>query len=105
MKLGAVAIVAACLFVARAGDWPQWLGLRRDGVWREKGIVEKLPENFSYKWRVPIGGGYSGPAVAKGKVYVLDRQLSKETANPQNAFSRGQIPGTERVVCLNETDG
>jgi outer membrane protein assembly factor BamB len=36
---------------------------------------------------------------------VLDRQLAKETTNPSNAFSRGQIPGTERIVCLNERDG
>ena len=106
MRIGAVAIVAAvCAIAARADDWPQWLGPRRDGVWRETGIVEKLPENLSYKWRTPIGGGYSGPAVVDGRVYVMDRQLAKETTNPQNAFSRGQIPGTERIVCLNEKDG
>ena len=27
----------------QAEDWPQWLGPKRDGVWRESGIVEKLP--------------------------------------------------------------
>jgi outer membrane protein assembly factor BamB len=106
MKMRALLIVAACVGLdLRADDWPQWLGPKRDGVWRESGIVEKLPENFSYKWRVPIGGGYSGPAVSKGRVYVMDRQLAKDTSNPSNAFSRGQIPGSERVVCLNEADG
>ena len=45
----------------RAEDWPQWLGPQRDGVWRETGIVETLPTNgFKYRWRTPIGGGYSG---------------------------------------------
>jgi len=90
----------------RADDWPQWLGPQRDGVWRETGIVEKLPTNgFTYRWRVPIGGGYTGPAVANGRVYLMDRQLAKDAKNPANAFARGTIPGAERVLCLNEADG
>lgn len=67
--------------------------------------MEKLPAEFTYKWRVPVGGGYSGPAVAKGRVYVMDRQLATNAANPSNAFARGEIPGTERVLCLSEADG
>lgn len=91
---------------ARADDWPQWLGPQRDGVWRETGVVEKLPTNgFTYRWRTRIGGGYSGPAVVNGRVFVMDRQLAKEAKNPANAFSRGEIPGTERVLCLSEVDG
>lgn len=89
-----------------ADDWPQWLGPQRDGVWRETGIVEKFPEGGpKVRWRVPLGAGYSGPAVAGGRVYVLDRKLAKDASNPGNAFARGQIPGTERVLCLNEEDG
>lgn len=106
MNRKALWMVAASLALnLRAEDWPQWLGPKRDGVWRESGIVEKLPEQLTYKWRVPIGGGYSGPAVANGRVFVMDRHLAKNTTNPSNAFSRGEIPGTERVVCLNEADG
>ena len=26
-----------------ADDWPQWLGPRRDSVWRESGILKKFP--------------------------------------------------------------
>jgi outer membrane protein assembly factor BamB len=89
-----------------ADDWPQWLGPQRDGVWRETGIVEKFPEGGpKIRWRVPIGGGYTGPAVADGRVVVMDRQLAKDATNPTNAFSRGKIPGTERVLCFNEADG
>lgn len=93
-------------FSAHADDWPQWLGPQRDSVWRETGIVDKFPaEGPKVRWRTPIGGGYSGPAVADGRVYLLDRQLAKDAKNPANAFSRGEIPGTERVLCLNEADG
>src|SRR5215471_1170750 len=60
--------------VARADDWPQWLGPQRDGVWREKGIVDKFPAGGpKARWRTPIGAGYAGPAVVNGRVYVTDR--------------------------------
>jgi outer membrane protein assembly factor BamB len=89
-----------------ADDWPQWLGPQRDGVWRETGIIEKFSTNGAkYRWRIPIGGGYTGPAVAKGRVYVMDRQLAKGTSNPSSPWGRGEIPGNERVLCLNEADG
>ena len=46
----------------RGLDWPQWQGPNRDGVWHEQGIVEGIPENgLPIVWRVPLGGGYSGP--------------------------------------------
>jgi len=61
LVLGFISALATSL---HATDWPQWLGAQRDGVWRETGIVETLPTNgFTYRWRTPIGGGYSGPAV------------------------------------------
>ena len=100
------AIFSLALLALRANDWPQWLGPQRDGEWRESGIVEKFSaDGLKYRWRVPIGGGYSGPAVAKGRVYVMDRQLAQGASNPKSAFSRGEIPGRERVLCLNEADG
>ena len=89
-----------------ADDWPQWLGAKRDGIWRESGIIKGFPDDGpKVNWRVPIGGGYAGPAVAKGKVYVTDRQLAKDSANPDNQFARGHILGSERVICLDEKTG
>ena len=68
---------------ARADDWPQWLGPKRDGVWRETGIVEKFPPGGpKVRWRYPIGEGYSGPAVANGRVFVSDRVRATGAANP-----------------------
>ncbi|MBI2928755.1 MAG: PQQ-like beta-propeller repeat protein [Verrucomicrobia bacterium] len=91
---------------APADDWPQWLGPQRDGVWRETGIVEKFPDGGpKVRWRVPIGGGYAGPAVAGGRVYVTDRVLAPNNANPASGFDRRFIRGGERVLCLNEADG
>jgi outer membrane protein assembly factor BamB len=91
---------------AQADDWPQWLGPQRDAVWRETGILEKFPnQGPPVRWRTPIAAGYAGPAVAEGHVYVTDRVLAPGANNPKDPFKITGIPGTERVLCLNEADG
>ena len=102
----AAASLLSLAFSLVADDWPQWLGPRRDGVWRETGVLDRFPaEGPKVRWRTPIGGGYAGPAVARNRVYVMDRQLAQDAAKPGDPFARGSIPGTERVLCLNEADG
>src|SRR5882762_1744563 len=91
---------------ARADDWPQWLGPQRDGVWRETGILEKFPPGGpKVLWHAPLGGGYAGPAVAGGHVFVMDRQLASGTQNPKNPFSKNTVKGTERILCLDAVHG
>src|SRR5712671_1147331 len=86
---------------ARADDWPQWLGPRRDGVWRETGILEKFPPaGPKVLWRTPIGGGYAGPAVSGGRVFVNDRVLAEGVKTPENLFARDTVKGTERILSL-----
>jgi len=86
-------------------DWPQWRGPRRDGVWRETGIVEKLPPQLSILWRAKIGEGYSGPAVVGSRVYLTDRLLDQGEANPEDPFSKAAVGGSERVLCLDAGNG
>ena len=88
-----------------ASEWPQWLGPQRDGIWREDGIIEKFDGAPKLKWKVDVGGGYSGPAVADGRVFLTDRQLAKGVTNPANKFTRGRLAGSERILCLRESDG
>src|SRR3954447_15677828 len=91
---------------ARADDWPQWFGPERDGVWREKGIVEKFPPGGpKQRWHVEIGGGYAGPAVAGGKVYVTDRLLAKGVKDPDDPFKPANSDGEERVLCIDDASG
>ncbi|MBW3540629.1 MAG: PQQ-binding-like beta-propeller repeat protein [Planctomycetes bacterium] len=95
-----ICVATAVLFctlcgTAAADDWPQWGGPQRDLVWRETGIVETLPQTnadgvLPRMWSTPLGEGYAGPAVADGRVYVMDRQFEKQT---------------ERVLCLNAASG
>ncbi len=87
-----VILILLVLPVLLAADWPQWRGINRDGEWTETGIVDELPaEKLPRKWTVEVGSGYSGPTVAKGKVYVTDR-LTK----PREV---------ERVLCFDEATG
>ncbi|MCY2989993.1 MAG: PQQ-like beta-propeller repeat protein [Planctomycetota bacterium] len=88
----------------RADDWPQWLGTQRDSVWRETGILEKFPASGpAVKWRVPLAGGYAGPAVADGRVLVTDYLASGDkTPDPS---TRNKLQGQERVLCFSAADG
>jgi len=91
---------------AFADDWPQWLGPKRDGVWRETGIIKKLPKELPFVWRKPVAEGYAGPAVAAGKVFVIDWQKAADAAKPASAFSNAtMMAGTERVHCFDAKTG
>jgi outer membrane protein assembly factor BamB len=73
-------------------EWPQWRGPDRDGIWREDGIVETFEgREPSVLWRAQIANGYSGPTVAKGRVYITDRLTSPARL--------------ERVHCFDATTG
>jgi outer membrane protein assembly factor BamB len=61
-------LLLVCAAAATAGDWPQWLGPRRDAATDEKVPVWKGP--LKELWRQPTGEGNSSPVVASGRVYV-----------------------------------
>jgi outer membrane protein assembly factor BamB len=109
MRLSGFGLLAMTISatVARGDDWPQWLGPKRDGVWRETGIVSKLPANGpKVLWRVPVAEGYSGPAVAGGKIYVTDWIRDPKAIPPKSPFVRPKgLAGRERVLCLDEHSG
>ncbi|MCW5977648.1 MAG: PQQ-binding-like beta-propeller repeat protein [Bryobacteraceae bacterium] len=89
----AVLLQCAC-DCAPAADWPEWRGSGRGGVWEEDGILRAFPpQGLDFRWRVPIGAGFSGPAVAGGRVFVTDF-----VAGAPNR-------GTERVLCFDEQTG
>jgi outer membrane protein assembly factor BamB len=105
------ALVAAMLTLplnfASADDWPQWLGPKRDGVWRETGIVKSLPKTgLPVVWRQPVSEGYSGPAVAEGKVFVTDWIRDQDAKKPAGPFDvKSAQAGKERVHCFDENTG
>lgn len=79
---------------AAAEDWPEWRGQGRLGVWTETGILETFPKDgLEYTWRTPLRGGYAGPSVADGRVFVTDYHASDG------------MKGTERALALDEETG
>jgi outer membrane protein assembly factor BamB len=78
---------------AAAVDWPQFRGTHRDGTWNETGVLESFPkESLKIQWRHPVGGGFSSPVVAQGRVFVFDVEMTKPTSR-------------ERLHCFEETTG
>lgn len=104
--LSGAGIVVCFALAAQAEDWPQWLGPNRDSNWTETGILDKFPaEGPKVLWRVPIAGGYAGPAVADGRVYVTDFQTDANTADLNDPGKRPELKGVERILCLDAKSG
>jgi outer membrane protein assembly factor BamB len=90
MRFGVLAIAA----VVSAADWPEWRGAGRQGIWSESGIIQDIPAGgLKTQWRVPVRAGYSGPAVSRGQVFLLDHIRTTGTGV------------SERVICLDERTG
>jgi len=72
-----LALIALSGILAPAQQWPGYYGPSRDGTSPEKGILRTWPkEGPKVLWTLPVGRGYGGPAIAGGKVYLLDRDES-----------------------------
>jgi outer membrane protein assembly factor BamB len=61
-------------------DWPQWRGPTRDGVSHETGLRKRWPEEGPpVAWQAKnLGGGYSAPAVAGGRVFGMSYRGNDE---------------------------
>ena len=64
----------------RAGDWPQWRGPNRDGHAPTARLPLKWPATAPKPaWKIKIGEGYSGAAIAGGKVFAIARDHRTQT--------------------------
>lgn len=64
-----------------AQDWPQWRGPTRDGQAPAFTAPAQWPTELKLEWKTEVGGGYSSPVVAAGKVCVISRQKDDETVS------------------------
>ena len=97
-------LLLLCTAPIFADNWPQWMGPKRDNVWRELDLLETFPAGGPrVVWRQPVAGGYAGPAVVDGRVFITD-YVTKGDVKIDN-FDRKEFTGTERVLCLNAETG
>lgn len=61
--------------LARAGDWPQWLGPNRDSSSAEKVVPWK--EAPKVLWRQAVAEGNSSPVIAGGRVFIHSKVRDK----------------------------
>jgi len=92
----ALLLVLAAVPSLAAEDWPDFRGIGRAGTWRAEGLIESfegLATPLPRVWTAPVGAGYSGPTVAAGGVYLMDRG-APETKDE-----------VERIVCVDRATG
>ena len=81
-----VLLVAIVPSLAPADEWPGFLGVRRDGISPETGLIDTLPADGPKPiWRVPGGVGMSAVAVADA--CALARLSVKATSSPAGALA------------------
>src|SRR5690606_2433769 len=98
-RLTSTILYLVCLWAAPAlaDDWPQWMGPKRDNIWRESDLLETFPEGGPrIVWRAPVAGGYAGPAVAGGRLFVTD-YVTVDNVKTDN-FDRKESTGVERIL-------
>ena len=93
MKLISATIASwLALTAVHVADWPQWRGPNRDGVVSPGGPVPTdLSPTPKVVWRLNIGGGFSSPVVAGGKLAYLDAQDGQETAHLLDAATGREL--------------
>ena len=93
--VGAVLLLAVVR--ARADEWPQWRGPNRDGHSKETGLLKEWPKDGPRLiWQVKdLGGGYSTPSVAGGRVYLMvNKGLEDEFVTARDAKDGGLLWST-----------
>ena len=101
--LALVALVVNSTGVARAADWPQFLGPTRNGVYAGNELATTWPKDGPpVVWQQKVGAGFSGPVVAEGRLILFHRVGSKAVVQAFDA--RTGKPGWSFEYATEYTD-
>ena len=90
--------------ISLADNWPQWMGPKRDNVWRETGLWRSFPKAGrewcgDNRWRAGTRGRPSAMAVCSSPIMSTDSNVKIDN------FDRKEFTGIERVLCLDAATG
>ena len=121
VKATLTALVLMAAYSSLAEDWPQWQGPNRDGKSADTGLLKQWPENGPpLVWRNDkLGGGYSAPSIASGRVFVMSNRGDEEVVLALSekdgseiwvaplgpAFQQQASQGREGPACTPTVDG
>ena len=94
IRMLALAVVVSGLLAqaVQAEDWPQWRGPKRDGVSKERNLLQAWPEGGpKLLWQVKDAGyGYGSLTVAGGRIYLVGNKVRNED---EAKFLEAETPG------------
>ena len=96
MRVTRLLTIIACLTVAAtvfAADWPAWRGPNKDGIAPDTGINKDWNNSPPQKlWQVDMhDGGYAGPSVADGKLFIIDHEGAQDVVRAIDAETGADV--------------
>lgn len=113
LLIGACLAAGSLVSAAHAGpltigptDWPCWRGPERTDVSRETGFLKQWPEGGPrLLWKATgLGGGYSTPSVAGGRVFVMGSRGDEEWVMALDAGT-GKVLWSTKVGAVGKNEG
>ena len=85
-EIGLIFVLGFFLSGLRAGDWPQFLGPTRDGVYAGKDLARQWPASGPrVLWKREAGQGFANPIVAGGTVILFHRVDGRDVVDALGA--------------------
>ncbi|HET6251448.1 MAG TPA: PQQ-binding-like beta-propeller repeat protein [Tepidisphaeraceae bacterium] len=109
IRLGLFSLAASlsfCISPALAGDWPQFLGPTRNGVYADADVTATFPDaGPKVLWKQEVGHGFAGPVVSSGKLVLFHRIDEKECVQCFDAKTGKSIWKSEYPTDYNDDFG
>ncbi|HTK73678.1 MAG TPA: PQQ-binding-like beta-propeller repeat protein [Gemmataceae bacterium] len=104
-RLLAVLLLISSTAPASSHDWPQFRGPKRDAVSTETGLLKEWPKGGPpILWKQKgLGGGYSTPSVAGGRIYGMSFQGEDEVVWARDEAT-GDSRWTTRIAAKSRLD-
>ena len=101
MQLG----IAAAAY-SQENNWPQFLGIHRNGISAETGLIEKWPANGpKEKWSAKAGVGMSGMAIDRGSLITMFQSSDEQLVLALNAETGEELWKTPLAPAYENAQG